>query len=301
VPSQFTPPERRSTGSHDRIEAERRGTIRLLFALAAVERMTGSVETAPIELDLADVDADLDRELARFPGAPSRPSTPASDGQDAERGQAGDTHVPVTRQTAKTTCLVADDHPIVSEAIRRVLVATGIEVVAVVGSGREAVAQIEAHRPQVALVDLRLPELDGVEVTERVSRSTPETGVILYTGADALMLSNALGSSARGFLLKEAPVGDVTRAVNMVAEGHTYIDPALAGFLAGTAGSRDLTRRELEILRLLAEGLSNETIAERLYFSPETVRNDVRQAMAKLNAQTRSEAVAVAVRERLIA
>jgi DNA-binding NarL/FixJ family response regulator len=143
--------------------------------------------------------------------------------------------------------------------------------------------------------------LDGGEVARQATRQSPDTSVILYTGADPLLLSSALESGARGFLLKEAPVADLARAVKMVALGGLYLDPALAGFLMESPARHELTRQELEILRLLAEGCTNEAIGARLFLSAETVRTHVRRLMAKLNVHTRTAAVATALRERLIA
>ena len=187
-----------------------------------------------------------------------------------------------------------------SRAVADVLARHGVRIVAIARTGRQAADLIEVHRPRVALVDLRLPDIDGAEVARRASETAPETGVILYTGVDPALLGAALESRARGFLLKEAPLGDLPRAVTMVAEGEIYIDPALLSFLVSSPAIHGLEPREIEILRLLAAGLTAEEIADRLFFSAETVRADLRRAMAKLGAHTRSQAVAAAVRRRLI-
>jgi len=253
----------------------------LLFDLEAVGRLTGAegraAKLVPGREDPALAEASLG-EL--FPGRqPSRPRRRAADTVD---------------------CVVADDHPIVGRAVADVLARHGIEIAGSARTGWEAIELIERRRPAVALVDLRLPGVDGAEVARRVSSTAPETGVILYTGVDPALLGASLESGARGFLLKEAPLGDLPRAVNMVAQGQIYIDPALAAFLVRSPAAHGLDGRELEILRLLAAGLSAEEIAGRMFFSPEAVRGHLRRAMAKLNAHTRSEAVATAVRKRLI-
>jgi DNA-binding NarL/FixJ family response regulator len=133
----------------------------------------------------------------------------------------------------------------------------------------------------------------------------PQTAVILYTAyGDRALLTEALDAGARGFVLKEAPIGDLARAVTLVADGGTYVDPVLAGYLAQShAADRlpSLTQREREVLRLLADGNSNEEIGKRLFISPETVRTHVRKAMDKLDADTRTQAVATALRQSLIA
>ncbi len=205
----------------------------------------------------------------------------------------------------KITCLIADDHPAVLEAVAEFLAQGGIEVVGRAGDGEEALEQIERLRPRVALIDVRMPKLGGVELTRRARTSAPSTAVLLYTGyGDRALLSEGLDAGVTGFVLKEAPIDDLLRAVRSVADGGTYIDPVLAGTLAGApSGTKrvDLTRRERDILRLLADGLSNEEIGNRLFISPETVRSHVRKAMAKLGADTRTQAVARALRDQLIA
>jgi DNA-binding NarL/FixJ family response regulator len=118
------------------------------------------------------------------------------------------------------TCLVADDHPAVLEAVAEFLAAAGIDVVARARDGEEALARIAERRPAVALVDVRMPVLDGLEVARRAKRSTPETAVLLYTGyGDRAVLTEALDAGVGGFVLKEAPLDDLLRAVRRVAAG----------------------------------------------------------------------------------
>src|SRR3712207_5942431 len=150
-----------------------------------------------------------------------------------------------------------------------------------------------------------MPRLSGVEVVRRAGRSTPGTAILLYSGyGDKALLLEALDAGARGFVLKEAPLIDLHRAVETVANGGTYVDPVLAGAIATaevTAKLPSLTQRERDVLRLLADGHSNEEIGGALFISPETVRTHVRKAMDKLEADTRTEAVAKALRQQLIA
>lgn len=203
------------------------------------------------------------------------------------------------------SCLIADDHPAVLEAVAGYLEQAGVRVAGRARDGEEALAKIDSLRPAIALLDLRMPKLDGIEVARRAARSHPETAVILYTGyGDRAHLTEALDAGARGFVLKEAPMDDLVRSVETVARGEVYVDPVLAGVLA-SAGARGelptLTQRERDVLRLLAEGLSNEEIGRRLFISAETVRTHVRKAMGKLEADTRTQAVAKAIRRSLIA
>ncbi len=191
------------------------------------------------------------------------------------------------------------------EAVAEFLVESGIEVVGRAVDGEEALAHIERLRPDIALVDVRMPRLSGIELTRRARSSTPGTAVLLYTGyGDRALLSEGLDAGVAGFVLKEAPIDDLLRAIRAVAGGGTYVDPVLAGTLAGSptgAKRPELTVRERDILRLLADGLSNEEIGNALFISPETVRTHVRKAMAKLGADTRTQAVARALRDQLIA
>ena len=206
-------------------------------------------------------------------------------------------------EAARVSCLVADDHPAVLEAVAGYLEAAGIRVAARALDGEEALAKIESTRPRIALVDLRMPKVSGIEIARRVAHSHPDTAVVVYTGyGDRAHLIEALDAGARGFVLKEAPMDDLVRAVTTVAGGSVYVDPVLAGVLAGAAGGEavSLTQREREVLRLLADGLSNEEIGKVLFIAPETVRTHVRKAMDKLDADTRTQAVAKAIRGSLI-
>ena len=203
------------------------------------------------------------------------------------------------------TCLVADDHPAMVEAVAEVLADNGYSVVGRARDGEETLQKIAARRPQIALVDVRMPRLGGIEVARRAASVSPTTAVVLYTGyGERALLLEAMDAGARGFLLKEAPLADLVRAIEIVAGGGTYVDPVLAGYLASTRAAErlpNLTRRERDVLRLLSEGLSNDEIGKRLFISPETVRTHVRKAMEKLNADTRTQAVATALRQSLIA
>jgi DNA-binding NarL/FixJ family response regulator len=216
----------------------------------------------------------------------------------------GDPGVSASSQTP-ITCVVADDHPAVLEAVAEFLVQGGIEVLARARDGEEALERIEQRKPQVALVDVRMPKLGGIELTRRAQRSAPDTSILLYTGyGDRALLTEALDAGVRGFVLKEAPMDDLLRAVQSVATGGTYVDPVLAGTLAASSiGNKlpELTQRERDVLRLLADGLANEEIGKRLFISAETVRTHVRKAMDKLDADTRTQAVARALRDHLIA
>jgi DNA-binding NarL/FixJ family response regulator len=201
--------------------------------------------------------------------------------------------------------VVADDHPAIMDALCRFLEREDdFEVVGRAADGAVAAQLIAEQTPDVAILDIRMPNASGIEIARAQSGSGSATGVILYTGeADRGVLLDALDAGARGFLLKEAPLDDLARAVRMVAQGKTYVDPALGGVLAGPEATdrlRALTKREREVLRLLADGMRNEQVAKELSISPLTVRSHVENAMEKLEADTRTQAVATALRQSLI-
>ena len=203
-------------------------------------------------------------------------------------------------------CIVADDHPAIVDALSRFLeTQDDVDLVGRARDGDEALRQIDEHSADVAILDIRMPHLDGIAVARQLVAKQAKTGVILYTGyADRGVLLESLDAGARGFLLKEAPLDDLIRAVRMVGEGGTYVDPTLAGVLTSgdaTERLRALTKREREILRLLADGMRNEQVGRRLSISPLTVRTHVKNAMEKLEADTRTQAVASALRQSLIA
>lgn len=199
--------------------------------------------------------------------------------------------------------LIADDHPAMVDVASRLLERGGMKTAGTASDGIEALEKIEALRPMVALLDLKMPGLDGLEVARKAARVSPETQVVIYTGfADHAQLTEALDSGVKGFVNKEGPLDDLVRAVGAVASGGTYIDPVLAGNLVVTPNaSPQLSKREREVLRHLAEGMSNEEIGKELFLSPETVRTHVRNAMVKLGARTRLQAVVMAMRTSLIA
>lgn len=199
------------------------------------------------------------------------------------------------------TCLIADDHPAVLDSITHVLLESGIDVVAQVRDGTQALRELEQNPPDVAVVDVGMPGLTGVEVARAIGDRVP---IILYTEeADRALVVEALDAGARGFVLKEAPLDDLLRAIEVVVAGGLYVDPVLAGLLASREAAHRLpliSPREREVLGLLAEGLRNEEIAARLVLSPDTVRAHIRNAMRKLDADTRTHAVALALRQSLL-
>jgi DNA-binding NarL/FixJ family response regulator len=209
-----------------------------------------------------------------------------------------------TSDRSEISCLIADDHPPIIDCLARYLGGAGFDVVGTAADGESALAQIEAKSPRICIADVRMPKLDGLELARRVAAEAPETCVLLYSGhTDRGLASEALDAGARGFALKDAPLEDLARALDTVAGGGLYIDPVLAAELATRRpeGGKQLSQRERQVLRMLAEGGSYAEIGASLYLSPDTVRAHAQRAMTKLGARTRTQAVAVAMREAMIA
>jgi len=202
------------------------------------------------------------------------------------------------------TCVIADDHPAVLDAITQYLEVQGITVVASCSRGDEALQALQDHQPTVALLDVSMETPDGLEVTRAARVSASNTRIVLYTGhRDRRALASAAGAGAHGLVLKEAPLGELVRALRIVASGETYLDPEIASLLKahGESGAElSLTPRERQILSLVARGGTNDKVAQTLGLSTETVQSHVRNAMGKLDADTRTEAVATAIRNALI-
>ncbi|MFJ3792968.1 response regulator [Kitasatospora sp. NPDC090091] len=218
--------------------------------------------------------------------------------------------------------LVADDQTVVREGIVMLLgLLPGIEVVGAAADGEEAVALVERHHPDVVLMDLRMPRCDGVEATRRIRAAHPETEVVvLTTYADDDSLFPALRAGARGYLTKDAGGEEIARAVADVRSGAAGLSPQVqlrllerladeAGVAAPPAAARPgpaaaspaelpdgLTAREAEVLALIAEGLSNTEIAQRLFVSPATVKTHINNLFAKTAVRDRAQAVAYAFR-----
>jgi DNA-binding NarL/FixJ family response regulator len=198
-----------------------------------------------------------------------------------------------------TRILVADDHPIVRSGLRRVLNAQpDLSVVAEAVDGAEAVQAALVEDVDLVILDVSMPRMTGIQAATELSRQKPEIRLLMLSMYDSEQyLFEALRAGASGYVLKSAPAEDIARAVKAVTGGGTF----LGGDFAGGKPSEvekllDLSPRERQILELLAEGLRVKEIAERLQLSPATVHTHVRNAIAKLEVDTRTEAVALAVR-----
>lgn len=208
--------------------------------------------------------------------------------------------------------LVCDDQAVVCDGLEMILNADPeIEVVATAYDGAEALAAIPAARPDVVLMDLKMPGVNGIQATREIGQKYPHIKVlVLTTFGDDEWLFDAIRSGAAGYLLKGTPRLELVKAVKGVALGETHIDPGVAGKLFAhiarssvqedTTVTAELSERELDVLKLLANGLTNAEIAERLYLTRGTVRNYVSSILAKLEVEDRTQAALIAVRYGLV-
>ncbi|MGH7912928.1 MAG: response regulator transcription factor [Candidatus Dormibacteraceae bacterium] len=214
-----------------------------------------------------------------------------------------------------TTVLVADDQTVVREGLVTLLgLLPGIEVVGAAGDGLEAVRLVGERHPDIALMDLRMPVLDGVGATRRIQAEHPETQVIvLTTFADDRSILGAIQAGARGYLTKDAGAREIQEAIAKVEAGETQLESRvqsrlLEALAAGVPGGGaapgpppdDLTPREREVLRLIAQGLSNQEIAAGLFVSEATVKTHINNLFSKLDVRDRAQAVAYAYRNGLV-
>jgi DNA-binding NarL/FixJ family response regulator len=204
--------------------------------------------------------------------------------------------------------LLCDDHQVFSEALAGLLVADGLEVVAVVGRVADVVPAALEHRPDVVLMDYELPDGDGVSATRAIKAVVPDTHVVLLTSnADEDVLVAAIEAGASGFVTKHKPAAEVTAAIRAAAGGEMLVSSDMLARLlprmnraAERKGAYDLTARELEVLELLADGTPNHELGTRMGISRNTVRNHVQNLLTKLGVHSRLEAVALATREGLL-
>jgi DNA-binding NarL/FixJ family response regulator len=197
--------------------------------------------------------------------------------------------------------VLIEDHQALREGLELLLDREGCDVVGTAGTAGEGRVLIERLEPDVSLVDIRLGDESGIDLTRALLDADPARRVVLYTGSsDVELLISGLDSGARGYALKDGTPNELTGALETVAGGGTYVDPRLRSALLSretTHRMPSLSKREREIMDLLAQGLTGEDVASQLFLSSETVKTHIRNAMTKLEAHTRVHAVAIALRE----
>ncbi len=201
----------------------------------------------------------------------------------------------------------ADDHQRLREGLRRSMVEEGFDVVGEAQDGVEAVRLADELLPDVILMDVSMPHCDGVEACRQVKSHGNESRVVMLTmHADKEVLTNAIRAGASGYLVKDCSTSEIADAVRMAAGGETVLSPQLAKSMleevrrldqkARTEEERMVTKREEEVLQLIADGCSTPEVAERLYISQKTVKNHLASIYQKLDARDRTQAVLQAVR-----
>jgi two-component system NarL family response regulator len=211
--------------------------------------------------------------------------------------------------------LVADDQAVFRRGLDAVLGdEDDIKVVAEAADGEAAIASAAEVAPDVVLMDIRMPRVNGIEATRRIRELLPSTRILILTVSDEEDdLYEAIRAGANGYLLKDISAEEVANAIHAVVRGHSLISPSMASKLLSefraladqTTGKEQLpapvlTPRELEVLRLVARGMSNREVAEQLYISENTVKNHMRNILEKLQLHSRMEAVMYALRMRLL-
>lgn len=210
----------------------------------------------------------------------------------------------LSKSKTKIRILLADDHHIVRAGVRQLLEsASDLQVIAEAGDGEEAQALIQKHKPDVAVLDVQMPKATGIEVTRWVRANMPEVGVLILTAYDDdPYVMAVLQAGANGYVLKTAQTDDLIQAVRDVNEGKSALDPAItrklmSNLFKGTEKKivEPLTDRELDVLRLAAKGFTNKAIGVQLSISDRTVQGHLAHIFAKLQANSRTEAVMRAV------
>lgn len=203
----------------------------------------------------------------------------------------------------RATCVIVDDHEAVRDGTRtRLDQLDWLDVVGEASPVDEAVSTIRSLRPALALVDVRLPDGSGLDVVAAVDRESLPTRTVLYSGvATTTQAEHALDAGVAGFVLKDSPLSSVVDALQAAGSGRRYLDPTIASELVTSRGTtRKLSPRERQILKLMADGAQNAGIAWELGISTETVKAHVSNVLDKLDVESRTHAVADAIREGII-
>jgi DNA-binding NarL/FixJ family response regulator len=201
---------------------------------------------------------------------------------------------------APLRCLIVDDHPVVRQGIRALLERelAGVEVSD--AATPEAAVETDSPAPDVVIIDPRRAAGEVEQVVGDLIKRLRSAVVVFTSNGGARLLAEALKAGVKGYVRKDSPPEDLVRAIRAARSGEFYVDPALSSTIVVGEGDRTLTSRQREILQMLADGLQTESVAKRLGLSTETVRTHTKRILAKLHADTRTQAVAIAIRNGLI-
>jgi DNA-binding NarL/FixJ family response regulator len=214
----------------------------------------------------------------------------------------------MTERPPSIRVLIVDDHHVVREGLRRMLeMEHDIQVIGEARNGEEAIAKAVSLSPDVIVMDLKMPGMDGITATREIKERLPDVGILVLTLYAEDFVKQAVEAGVSGYLLKDSDCEQITQAIHQVYKGLCPIAPSLTrdlvmeyAELSRSSRASILTKRQLEILRLVAEGENGKEIGSRLFISTSTVKREIRQILSKLKVNDRAQAVSEAIKRRLI-
>lgn len=211
----------------------------------------------------------------------------------------------------KIKVVIVDDHALIREGIKKLLeLEESFDIVALAGDGVEALEVIEKVRPDVVLLDINMPNMNGIDCLKQIKAEYPDTKVVMLTiHEDAEYLIETINIGAEGYVLKDADVSSLVKAIQKVVQGEVYIHPTLSGILVREYKRKDknneelngtaLTKREYEVIRLISKGHNNKEIATELFISEKTVKNHVSNIFKKIKVTDRTQAALYAIKNNI--
>ena len=211
----------------------------------------------------------------------------------------------------KIKVVIVDDHALIREGIKKLLeLEESFDIIALAGDGNEALEVIEKVRPDVVLLDINMPNMNGIDCLKQIKAEYPDTKVVMLTiHEDAEYLIETINIGAEGYVLKDADVSSLVKAIQKVVQGEVYIHPTLSGILVREYKRKDknneelngtaLTKREYEVIRLISKGHNNKEIAVELFISEKTVKNHVSNIFKKIKVTDRTQAALYAIKNNI--